>query len=81
MLNLLSRQRSDAGLGPRRRCARGAAAWIISTYAKGAASSLACLLAAGTDGAGMGKKSSLTRRSRRARRRKRTSTRPENRVR
>jgi hypothetical protein len=34
MLKLLSRQSSDAGLGPRRRCARGAAAQIISTYAK-----------------------------------------------
>ncbi len=55
MLNLLSRQRSDAGLGPRRRCARGAAARIISTYGKGAASSLASSLAAGADGAGTGK--------------------------
>jgi hypothetical protein len=55
VLNLFSRQRSDAGLGRRRRCARGDAARIISTYAKGAASSLACLLAAGTDGAGTGK--------------------------
>ncbi len=55
VLKLLSRQSSDASLGPRRRCARGAAARIINTYAKGAASSLACLLAAGTDGAGTGK--------------------------
>ena len=55
VLNLLSRQRSDAGLGPRRRCARGAAARIMSTYGKGATSSLASSLAAGADGAGTGK--------------------------